>query len=396
MALPPNRKAIAREMALVNHPATALEQPVLVELLEQLHAAADPADFVALHTKLLARYLSRQRLRDVLEGCEVRGRCLDRQASRPGAQRRGGTACSASAARADRSRRVRTAGARRTYARDRGRNRLEGPCLRPRSITVLSRGVRVDRLADDGVGLQAELNALAVLGADPETVTIHNDVATILRHGDLTTINPSRHTVHIREVKAGGSSDDAQVVRGSAAIEPINEREAVDPTTRRTVYLHRLPVNSQTFAGQLAELVAESRSDGYAHGGLGSMQHATVIDYRAWAGPEGKLDARDAEVMRSLRWGPEHKTFTWLTSLRRIRDRRATFRSLVPLAIFPLDLPDIADLMLGYLELRTMLRCDLLETEFAARGLAATVAFPAPDDDTFLRPYGGRSIRPAV
>jgi hypothetical protein len=85
MALPPNRKAIAREMALVNHPATALEQPVLVELLEQLHAAADPADFVALHTKLLARYLSRQRLRDVLEGCEVRGRCLDRQASRPGA-----------------------------------------------------------------------------------------------------------------------------------------------------------------------------------------------------------------------------------------------------------------------------------------------------------------------
>jgi hypothetical protein len=102
------------------------------------------------------------------------------------------------------------------------------------------------------------LNALAVLGADPETVTIHNDVATILRHGDLTTINPSRHTVHIREVKAGGSLDDTQVVRGSAAIELINEREAVDPTTRRTVYLHRLPVKSQTFAGQLAELVAES------------------------------------------------------------------------------------------------------------------------------------------
>jgi hypothetical protein len=52
--------------------------------------------------------------------------------------------------------------------------------------------------------------------------------------------------------------DDTQVVRGSAAIELINEREAVDPTTRRTVYLHRLPVKSQTFAGQLAELVAES------------------------------------------------------------------------------------------------------------------------------------------
>jgi hypothetical protein len=49
--------------------------------------------------------------------------------------------------------------------------------------------------------------------------------------------------------------------------------------------------------------------------------------------------------MTSLGWGPEHKTFTWLISLRRIQDRRATFGSLVPLAIFPLDPPDIADLM---------------------------------------------------
>jgi hypothetical protein len=70
MALPPNRKAIAREMALVNHPATALEHSVLVELLEQLHAAGDPADLVALHTKLLARYLRRQRLRDELKAAK--------------------------------------------------------------------------------------------------------------------------------------------------------------------------------------------------------------------------------------------------------------------------------------------------------------------------------------
>jgi hypothetical protein len=58
--------AVAREMALVNHPATAHERPVLVELLEQLHAADDPADFSALHAELLARYLGRQRVRDEL------------------------------------------------------------------------------------------------------------------------------------------------------------------------------------------------------------------------------------------------------------------------------------------------------------------------------------------
>jgi hypothetical protein len=69
----PNRKAIAKETALVNHPATADERPVLVELLEQLHSATDPAAFSALHTKLLARYLARQRLRDELKAAKSAG-----------------------------------------------------------------------------------------------------------------------------------------------------------------------------------------------------------------------------------------------------------------------------------------------------------------------------------
>ena len=91
------------------------------------------------------------------------------------------------------------------------------------------------------------------------------------------------------------------------------------------------------------------------------MQHVTVIDYRAWAGREDELGKRDSEVTSQLGWGPEHKTFEWLASYRRMRDRRASFGSLAPLAIFPLDPEDIADLMLGHLELRTMLRGDLLE-----------------------------------
>lgn len=380
----PNRKAIAREMALVNHPATADERPVLVELLEQLHSAADPAAFSALHTKLLARYLGRQRLRDELkaEKSAVAGTIAtlgaqvpkDVSALRTQQQRLEQIDHDAfvQLALAAHTRAIADGLVWKALAYDRA------------AITILGRGVRVDRLADDGVGLQTELEALAVLEADPETVTIHNDVATILRHGDLTTINPSRHSVHIWEVKAGGTVDGTQAIRGSAAIELINEREAVDPQTRRTVHLHRLPVTSQTFAGQLAELVAESRSDGHAHRTLESMQHVTVIDYRAWAGREDALEARDSSVRESLGWGPEHKTFTWLASVRRIRDRQASFGSLVPLAIFPLDPSDLADLMLGYLEIRTMLRGDLLEAEFAARGLAATVAFPTPDDDAFL------------
>jgi hypothetical protein len=120
------------------------------------------------------------------------------------------------------------------------------------------------------------------------------------------------------------------------------------------------------------------------------MQHLTVIDYRAWAGREDELGAYDAEVRAHLGWGPEHKTFEWLASLRRMRDRRTTFGSLAPLPIFQLDPEDIADLMLGRLEMRTMLRGDLLEEAFAAWGIEAVVAFGDDRDDVFLRVARGR------
>ena len=61
-----NPKAIANELAIINDPATANEQPVLVELVGLLHAATGVKDFLALHTELLARHLVRQRARGVL------------------------------------------------------------------------------------------------------------------------------------------------------------------------------------------------------------------------------------------------------------------------------------------------------------------------------------------
>ena len=103
------------------------------------------------------------------------------------------------------------------------------------AITVLGRGTRVDRLADDGVGLQAELDKLAELSGREGTVTIHNDLATILRHGDLTTIDPERRSVEIREVKATAQPgpNAPQSVRLSEAIKLINDGAALDP--RRAV-----------------------------------------------------------------------------------------------------------------------------------------------------------------
>ena len=76
-----------------------------------------------------------------------------------------------------------------------------------------------------------------------------------------------------------------------------------------------------------------------------------------------------------------------------MRDRRASFGSLAPLAIFPLDPEDIADLMLGYLEVRTLLRGDLLEQAFAAHDISADVMSGDEADEVFLRvARGGVSL----
>jgi hypothetical protein len=115
------------------------------------------------------------------------------------------------------------------------------------------------------------------------------------------------------------------------------------------------------------------------------MQHLTVIDYRAWAGREGELAAHDLRVRAGVGWGPEHKTFEWLASARRMRDRRASHGSLAPLPIFPLDPQVIADLMIGRLEMRTMVRGDLLEQDLAAHGIDAEVEFCSDRDEVFLR-----------
>lgn len=58
-----NPKVVAGELAITNHPLTLEERPFLVEVVRELHDATTPAEFSALHTKLLTRYLARQRIR---------------------------------------------------------------------------------------------------------------------------------------------------------------------------------------------------------------------------------------------------------------------------------------------------------------------------------------------
>jgi hypothetical protein len=382
-----NPRAVANELAIINDPATAKEQPVLVEFVSQLHAASSASDLFALHTKLLARYLARQRLRDELrlDKSKVKSEIGELAAKTP-------KPIDDLRARQEELKRLKTAERVQVALAAHIRAIADGVVWKAlgydrAAITVLGRGTRVDRLADDGVGLQAELDKLAELSGPEGTVTIHNDLATILRHGDLTTIDPGRRSVEIREVKATArpGPNAPQSVRLSEAIKLINDGAALDPGSGRIERLRRLAIKSRTFLGDLAEVIQESRGSGYAQRVLGSMQHLTVIDYQAWAGRETELEAHDVRVRRDLGWGPEHKTFEWLASLRRMRDRKISFGSLAPLPIFPLDPVAIADLMVGRLEMRTMLRGDVFERAFADSGIKALVEFGDARNDVFVK-----------
>jgi hypothetical protein len=204
MASPASPKSIAAELAVLNDPATREEQPHLVDFIGRLRSARSSEDFHRLHVDLLARYWARQRVREdeiAPEETKARARLAElvRRRPRPLGDIR---ATQALIERVEHSDRVQSALAAHLRAIADGLVWKAIRYDRP-AIATLSYGARVDRLADDGVGLQAELAALSSLWEQERAFTVHNDLTTILRHGDLTTFHPEQGRVEIREIKAG-------------------------------------------------------------------------------------------------------------------------------------------------------------------------------------------------
>ncbi|MCW3013131.1 MAG: hypothetical protein JWO02_223 [Solirubrobacterales bacterium] len=392
MATPDSPKMIRAELAVLNDPLTRAERPHLIAFIEALQAASSPADYHALHRDLLIRYWARQRVREE-ELAEQRSEAAERLSCLLG---RDPKAIDEIRTAQDLLKRIAHADRVQATLASHLRAIADGLVWKANgydraALMVLGRGTRVDRLADDGVGLQAELSALGTIWDAEQAFTVHNDLTTALRHGDLTTFHAEEGRVEIREIKAGRQPgpDSPQGARLTAATQMINQGRATDPETGETVTLHRLPVQYRTALGCLAGAIREAKSTGYAGREIGTMQYLTVIDYRVWAGNEAELERRHSEATAALGWGPEQKTFTWMSALRRIRDRRHSFAGLAPLSLFPAPAEDLADLMTGSVEMHTLLRCDLLEEAFADRGITAAIRFP--DGDThFLDAARGR------
>ncbi len=120
---------------------------------------------------------------------------------------------------------------------------------------------------------------------------------------------------------------------------------------------------------------------------------------------DNRLTARDPEAFRQKHQralaragmaGTEGvESYQHNTLVRRMRERKHSFPTLAPLSIFPLDTEDLADLLLGYLDLFTALNITVLGKSFERRGIDVRFAEHGERDELFLearRIVGNREL----
>ena len=232
-------------------------------------------------------------------------------------------------------------------------------------ISILGKEPPVAQHANDD-GFFAELAAVEIASEQPGVLVIHNDTSNCLRRGDITVITDldGRRIAIPKEVKAGSGSATKQVERIIEALEMIHTRRFFVPTAF-TTHLPELP-----------ELIAEARRSGYTNRRFDCM-FVQVVDFRHWGAREQELEALSATANRSVGWNPA-VVDVGMSSVSRIRDRGDSVVELAPLSIFPLDAEDIADVLLGFIEITVHVNKQLLALRFAEKGMTANF-FGQPD-----------------
>lgn len=240
------------------------------------------------------------------------------------------------------------------------------------AIAVLGTGARVRRLADSD-GLLPELQIIEKYWSDG-VFAIHNDLTTCFRHGDVTAFFPDRR-IEISEVKRSDTAvDEAQAQRAYDAMTLINERRHTfaDGQPR-----HIVPVGVpyRTHLQIARSLLPRARRHGYASANVSPIQFAAVVVHKPGDDNMAKQNAAHERALRRVRWHmPTTRYISFNATVRRMRDRRHSFPPLAPLSIYPFDVEDVADLMLGRLDLFTALNLDGLTRLFAQHGISVDAA----------------------
>lgn len=371
----PDDKDLKEEQTLLNDPVYRAERSYLIDLLTSLEQARTHEQFVDLHRSLLTSMLRRQalikNLRDRQEARRSRIAALALRRPKPVTELTVQGHHVAGERQAERvelalQALLRTVGdglAWRILGYDR------------RAIRIIGRGERVAWLSE-GVGLAAELEALEEFWGQG-AFAILNDMTNCLRHGDLTVVRPEDRTLELVEVKVADREKPAQVRRMEEVAGVLNQ--GWHPTAANGSPLHLKEVSASyiTHLSQLAVLCRQARRVGQAWMLVADSMLVRVIDV-AWAGDTAAYQAALEDVRAAVPWfGDSQSTIEFMSAIRRMRDRRHSFSALAPLSIFPLEPEDLADLMMGNLELVTVLNGKLLESDFGKAGMGAIVELGA-------------------
>jgi hypothetical protein len=257
------------------------------------------------------------------------------------------------------------------------------------AIAILGTGNHVNRLSAEE-GLLAEVHEVEAYW-ERGIFAIHNDLTSCLRHGDVTAITPGGH--EIAEVKASPGGDaKRQMTRLREATDLINLGRRTDSAG---VTAHIVPVGRpyRSRLRHVGRMLRDVREHGYAAKRLSACQFVAASHVGALQ-QAVKRRQRDRE---KLGWQNvsgalifEHTTFT-----RRMRDRRDTAPVLAPLSIYPFDVDDVADLMLGYMEFTTDLNVAVIRDRLVAGGVSAEVVLGDDAESRFLiarRVVGNRQL----
>ena len=388
----PTAADIERERLIVSDRRYGADRPVIIDMLRRLRAASTPPDFYDLHLELFRRFKTRQdgigALKKERSGHQSRRRELAAQVPRDvsaitAAQRDADAVEHAMEVEEALLSLLRVIGdgiAWRAMGYDRA------------AFGILGTGARVGRLAADE-GLDPEIEQIDHYSGEG-VFAIHNDLTGCLLHGDVTAIYPE--WIEVVEVKRGRvDPNSAQMVRLRDAIELINKRRHTfeDGTVRDIV---DLPKPYKSRLGHLRGMLAAAREEGYAAKQLSRCQWCAVASNRLGADQVAGVREAYERSMQALDWGREGaQAFRYNSAFRRMRDRRQSFSSVAPISIYPLDVEDVADLMLGYFDVYTMLNTDILRSQFAERGIDVEIAVGDEADDRFLvarRRVGDREL----
>jgi hypothetical protein len=390
-AFEPKTADIRSEQRIVGDPRYGAERPVIVEMLRRLRAASAPHDYFDLHLELFRRFKSRQ---DRIGGLKVeRSRHQQRRTELAAQTLRDVPAIAAAQHEAETvAQAIEVEEALLSLLRVIG----DGIAWRAMgydraAFGILGVGTRVGRLAADE-GLDPEIAQLEAFWQDG-VFAIHNDLTSCLRHGDVTAVYPDgrREVVEVKRSRTNPNS--VQMIRLKDATDLINNRRHTyaDGTVRDIV---AVPTPYKTRLGHLPGMIATARQKGYADKRLSRCQWSAVTSNLLNANQVEHAREEHERSMQELGWA-NVRSFTYNSGFRRMRDRKHSFPTLAPLSIYPLDVEDVADLMLGYFDLFAMLNVDVLARQLAERGIDVQITIDDDAGSNFLvatRRVGDREL----